>query len=119
MNVVGDMLRGIGNRLVQRLIVIAVLAVVLRGIGFFGSASDDGTFRSESRSVQPAALVDLPEEDEGWGSSAKAGGSSSSALARARAAEAERRRLKGYEGRTSHNGIPTYDPAEDGGWGSN
>lgn len=114
-----DIGHGTGSRLVQRLVVIAVIAIVLRGIGFFAGPSGDGTFHSESRKDRAMPVADLPEEDDGWGTRARAGSSSSAALARARAAEAERRRLRNEGGREDRGGTPMYDPGKDGGWGSN
>jgi hypothetical protein len=121
MSQVNEMLRGTGNRLVQRLVLIAVIFIILRGVGFFVTPSGAGTFESQSKPVRAAQMSDgsLDEDDGGWGTSVKTQGSSSAALARARAAEAERRRLRNAEGRATHDGTPIYDPGKDGGWGSN
>jgi hypothetical protein len=98
---VNELLTGIGRRLFQRLMVIFVIAVVLRSIGFFMGPGDDGTFRSTSSEMRAGPAPSAPGEDSGWGTSTS---------------KSERRRSdRDRDG----SGTPVYDPGEDGGWGSN
>jgi hypothetical protein len=96
---VNNLLTGIGRRLFQRLMVIFVIAVVLRTIGFFMGPGDDGTFQSTSSKMVAGQAPSAPDEDSGWGTS--------TTKSKPRRSERER------------DGVPVYDPGEDGGWGSN
>lgn len=98
---VNEFLTGLGRRVFQRLILILVLAVALRTVGFFMGPGDDGTFRSTSSEMRAGPTPSAPDEDAGWATSSR---------------QSERRRAARERDRSD---IPVYDPGEDGGWGSN
>lgn len=97
---VNELLTGIGRRLFQRLMLILVIAVALRTVGFFMGPGDDGTFRSTSSQMRPASDQSSADEDDLWGSGTKGKNNRSD-----RARDSSR--------------PPVYDPVEDGGWGAN
>ncbi len=96
---VNQLLTGIGRRLFQRLMLILVVAVVLRTVGFFMGPGDDGTFRSTSSEMTAGQTPSAPDDDAGWGASAN--------------------KSKPRRSKQDSSDIPVYDPGQDGGWGSN
>lgn len=99
--VVNDLLTGIGRRLFQRLMVIFVIALVLRSLGFFMGPGDDGTFRSTSSELRSSQSMDEREENDLWG------------------AGSDRSKSRRSDRQRDSSRPPVYDPVEDGGWGSN
>ena len=98
---VNQLLTGIGRRLFQRLMMILVIAVVLRTVGFFMGSGDDGTFRSTSSQMVAGQTAGAPSEDAGWG------------------AESTKHESRRSSPERSSPDTPVYDPGQDGGWGSN
>jgi hypothetical protein len=64
---VNNILSGIGRRLLQRLLVMFVLVVVLRTMGFFMGAEADADFRSTSSEMRAGPTPSAPMEDDLWG----------------------------------------------------
>ena len=86
---VNELLTGIGRRLFQRLMVVLVLAVALRALGFFLGAEDD-SFRSTSSEMRAGPTPSAPDADDGWGT-----------------------------GPSNSNRSQREEYGDDGGWGSN
>lgn len=98
---VNNLLTGIGRRLFQRLMVIFVIALVLRSIGFFTGPSEDGTFRSTSSELRSSQWMEDREEKDLWG------------------AGSDQSKNRRDDRQRDSSRPPVYDPVEDGGWGSN
>lgn len=96
-----NFLTGMGRRLFQRLIVMFVIVVALRMVGFFMGPGDDGTFRSTSSEMRAAPAQSNPDEDDLWGTGSTG--------------NKQRRPSRDRDS----SGPPVYDPGQDGGWGSN
>ncbi len=64
---VNNILTGIGRRLLQRLLVMFVLVVVLRTVGFFMGAEADADFRSASNEMSSDSVSSVAIEDDLWG----------------------------------------------------
>ncbi len=80
---------------------ILVVALVLRTVGFFMGSGDDGTFNSTSSQMVAGQAAGAPNEDAGWG------------------AESTKREPRRSSSERSSSDTPVYDPGQDGGWGSN
>ncbi|MFM5923691.1 MAG: hypothetical protein ACKOPG_05845 [Novosphingobium sp.] len=93
-------------------LVIGVIAIQVMAAAILPGG---GTFESKSRPQRSAATTD-GDEDGGWGTSTR--GRISRDEARARAAASRHRSISEAE-ESSRADIPVYDPAKDGGWGSN
>lgn len=98
---VQQLLTGIGRRLFQRLMMILVIALVLRTVGFFMGSGDDRTFSSTSSQMVAGQAAGPPNEDAGWGT------------------ESTKREPRRSSSERSSSDTPVYDPGQDGGWGSN
>lgn len=94
-------LTGFGRRLFQRLMLMLVVVVALRMLGFFMGPGDDGTFRTTSSEMRAGPTPSAPDDNAGWGTS--------SSKSERRSAARDR----------SSSEPPVYDSASDGGWGSN
>lgn len=115
---VNNRIEATARQLVQRLLLIAAIPVALVSFGSVMSSNKSNTFSSESKASRSAmATSELPDDDNGWGHSAK-GSRSSADEARVRAANARKQRSYDSNGERTRDGVKVYDAHEDGGWGN-
>jgi hypothetical protein len=118
MSDVNDRLEATAKQLGQRLLLIAAMPVAMISFGSVMSSNKSGTFSSTSKATNSAMMSDdLPDDDNGWGSSTK-GKRSSADEARVRAAAARKQRAYDSNGERTRDEIKVYDAHEDGGWGN-
>lgn len=128
MSVVSNILSNVGSSLVRRLVVVFVLLIVIRGIGFLVAPSSpaDGTL-SSSASAGEVRLVASPSDPLMADAIAYATGGDSgfgkapSALSQeeVRVANEEYRRLSALRRSLANSDYSSIDSAGDEGWGTN
>ena len=131
MNAVSNILSNIGSSLVRRLVVVFVLEIVIRGIGFLVAPSSpaDGVFVSDASSAAAGEvrLIASPSDPLMADAIAYATGDDSgfgkapSALSpeEVRVANEEYRRLSALRRSLANSDYSSIDGASDGGWGTN
>lgn len=118
MSDVNERLEATTKQLGQRLLLMAAIPVAMISLASVMSSNKSGTFSSTSKASGSAAMSsELPDDDNGWGHSAK-GSRSSADEARVRAAAARKQRGYDSDAERTRDGIKVYDAHEDGGWGN-